>query len=319
MSFDPDQPRYDQSTFYGRLRHFAGMTDPLIAFAPTSELVAASELMQKCREKKPVPATLEELHRAQRLYQSAFHPDTGELQNFAGRMCFNVWGGTMLCGAMMIWYKSTPAVIFWQWANQSFNALVNYTNRNAKSTLTTKDLVVSYSTAVSGALAIAIGLKTYFAKKQSSPLAQKLVPLGAVAVANAINIPMMRQNELKDGMTVTDVDGNNVGVSRLAAAKAISLVVLSRNIIVAPCMILTPVIMEGLNKVASFKKHINKLNIPTQLALTFVIYGAMIPVGCALFPQQNSVKLSTLKRWEPEAYEKLKDIKGDRVYFNKGL
>lgn len=120
-------------------------------------------------------------------------------------------------------------------------------------------------------------------------------------------------------MTVTDADGNNVGVSRLAAAKAISLVVLSRNIIVAPCMILTPVIMEGLNKVASFRKHINKLNIPTQLALTFVIYGAMIPVGCALFPQQNSVKLSTLKRWEPEAFEKLKNIKGDRVYFNKGL
>lgn len=193
MAFDPDQPRYDQSTFYGRLRHFAGMTDPLIAFSSTTELITASELMQKCREKKPVPATLEELHRSQRLCQSAFHPDTGELQNFAGRMCFNVWGGTMLCGAMMIWYKSTPAVIFWQWANQSFNALVNYTNRNAKSTLTTKDLVVSYSTAVSGALAMAIGLKTYFAKKQSSPLAQRLVPLGAVAVANAINIPMMRQ------------------------------------------------------------------------------------------------------------------------------
>lgn len=45
----------------------------------------------------------------------------------------------------------------------------------------------------------------------------------------------------------------------------------------------------------------------------------MIPVGCALFPQQNSIKLSTLKRWEPEAYEKLKDVKGDRVFFNKGL
>ncbi|CAB3401157.1 unnamed protein product [Caenorhabditis bovis] len=270
MTFNPEKSPFDLSTFSGRLRHFAGITDPLIAFAPTSELVKASELMQKCRGEKP-KATLEELHRAQRLYQSAFHPDTGELQNFAGRMCFNVWGGTMLCGAMMIWYKSTPAVIFWQWANQSFNALVNYTNRNAKSSLTTKDLIVSYTTAVSGALGMAIGLKAYFAKKQSSPLAQRLVPLGAVAVANAINIPMMRQNELKNGMTVTDKDGNNVGISRLAAAKAISLVVLSRNIIVAPCMILTPIIMEGLNKVATFRKHFNKLNIPTQLGLTFLM------------------------------------------------
>ncbi|CAD6188842.1 unnamed protein product [Caenorhabditis auriculariae] len=319
MAFDPDKPRYDQSSFYGRLRHFAGITDPFIAFTSTDELIRASTLMQKCRSGERPPIPEEELQRARRLYQSAFHPDTGELQNFAGRMCFNVWGGTMLCGAMMIWYKSTPAVIFWQWANQSFNALVNYTNRNANSTLTTKDLATSYTTAVSGALGMAIGLKAYFAKKQSSPLAQRMVPLGAVAVANAINIPMMRQNELKNGMTVTDADGNAVGVSKAAAAKAISLVVLSRNIIVAPCMILTPIIMEALGKVPSFKRHFNKLNIPTQLALTFIIYGAMVPVGCALFPQQNSIRLSTLKRLEPEAYEKLKDVKGDRVFFNKGL
>lgn len=103
-------------------------------------------------------------------------------------------------------YKSTPAVLFWQWANQSFNALVNYTNRNAKSTLSTsvesiyphsfallQDLVTAYAGAVTGALGLATGLKAYFSRKQVSSLAQKMVPLGAVAVANAINIPMMRQ------------------------------------------------------------------------------------------------------------------------------
>ncbi|EPB71172.1 tricarboxylate carrier [Ancylostoma ceylanicum] len=291
MNFNPDKPRFDQSTLYGRLRHFAGITDPFIAFTPTSELLRAKSLMDKCRAGEKVPESLPELHRAQRLFQSAFHPDTGDLQNFAGRMCFNVWGGTMLCGAMMIWYKSTPAVVFWQWANQSFNALVNYTNRNAKSALTTQSVV----------------------------LHKKMVPLAAVAVANAINIPLMRQNELKNGMSVTDADGNIVGTSQLAATKAISLVVLSRNIIVAPCMILTPIIMEGLCKLASFRRNINRLNIPTQLVLTFFLYGAMVPVGCALFPQQNSIKLTTLKRFEPVAYERLKHVKGERVYFNKGL
>lgn len=101
-------------------------------------------------------------------------------------------------------YKSTPAVLFWQWANQSFNALVNYTNRNAKSELSTQvslpflinksqDLVVAYGSAVTGALSLSIGLKSYFAKRQVSGALQRMVPFGAVAVANAINIPLMRQ------------------------------------------------------------------------------------------------------------------------------
>lgn len=319
MGFNPDQPCFDQSTFYGRLRYFAGITNPFIAFTPTSELLRAKGLMELCRSGEKPPVSLPELHRAQRLFQSAFHPDTGELQNFAGRMCFNVWGGTLLCGAMMIWYKSTPAVVFWQWANQSFNALVNYTNRNAKSAMTTQDLLMAYTTAVSGALGLAVGLKQYFARHGVSGLTQRMVPLAAVAVANAINIPLMRQNELKNGMSVADEDGSTVGTSRLAAAKAISLVVLSRNVLVTPCMILTPIIMERLEKLTWFKWNYSRLNIPTQLLLTFVTYGVMVPVGCGLFQQQNSIKLSTLKRFEPKAYERLKDVKGGRVYFNKGL
>ncbi|VDL79680.1 unnamed protein product [Nippostrongylus brasiliensis] len=238
MSFNPDQPRFDQSTFYGRLRHFAGITDPFIAFTPTADLLKAKSLMDKCR------------------------------------------------------YKSTPAVVFWQWANQSFNALVNYTNRNAKSAMTTQDLLVAYTTAVGGALGLAVGLKQYFAKREVSALAQKMVPLAAVAVANAINIPLMRQK---------CIQGNTF--SNMCNIFAV----------------LTPIIMEALEKVERFKRHFNRLNIPTQLLLTFVIYGAMVPVGCGLFPQQNSIKLSTLKRFEPEAYERLKVVKGDRVYFNKGL
>nr|AZA15234.1 sideroflexin-2 [Anisakis pegreffii] len=140
--YNVDEPRWDQSTFYGRLCHFASITDPRKIFTSSKTLNESKLLLQQYKAgKEPRGTRLEDLYRAQSYYGSAFHPDTGELQNIAGRMCANVYGGTILCGAMMIWYKSTPAVVFWQWANQSFNALVNYTNRNAKSAMSNKRLI----------------------------------------------------------------------------------------------------------------------------------------------------------------------------------
>uniref|UniRef100_A0AC34EZD6 Sidoreflexin n=1 Tax=Panagrolaimus sp. ES5 TaxID=591445 RepID=A0AC34EZD6_9BILA len=302
--FHPDRPQWDQSNFYGRFKYFASITDPLCAFYPETELFKAKQLLDHSRSGNiPPGTTVSELYRAQKLFGSAFHPDTGDLQTLPGRMCANVYGSTLMCGGMMIFYRSNFGVFFWQWANQSFNALVNYTNRNAKSAMTNSDILIAYTTA-----------------KAASVTVQRLVPLAAVCVANFINIPLMRQNEIRNGLCVTDENGKEVGKSRLAAIKAISLVAISRNIIVIPSMLLTPSIVDWLeNNSAWFKRNIRYLNTPAQLGLVFVLFGAMVPVGCALFPQQNSINVESLKQLEPETYQKLKSQNLDVVFFNKGL
>uniref|UniRef100_A0A1I7ZKF3 Sidoreflexin n=1 Tax=Steinernema glaseri TaxID=37863 RepID=A0A1I7ZKF3_9BILA len=318
---DVDSPRWDQSTFYGRFRHFASVTDPTVVFVPKEKLLGAKKLLDLYRNhQEPAGTTLSDLYRAQKYFGSAFHPDTGDLQNVAGRMCANVYGSTALCGGMMIFYRSVPGVLFWQWSNQSFNALVNYTNRNAKSDLTTKDLLVAYSSAVTGALTVALGLKNYLAKKAASVTIQRLVPLAAVCVANFINIPLMRQNEIKNGLLVTDEFGNEVGRSQTAAVKAVSLVAFSRNVIAIPSMFLTPLIVDAVaRRSVWFKNNLKYLNIPVQLALVFVLFGSMVPVGCGLFPQKNSIDVATLRYFEPENYDKFKRMGVEKVYFNKGL
>lgn len=49
-------------------------------------------------------------------------------------------------------------IVLGQWFNQSFNAIVNYTNRNAKSEVTGKQIAVAYVGATSGAVAAAAGM-----------------------------------------------------------------------------------------------------------------------------------------------------------------
>lgn len=52
------------------------------------------------------PGTPEEkIWYAKQIYESAFHPDSGEKQNVIGRMSFQVPGGMLLTGAMLAFYK----------------------------------------------------------------------------------------------------------------------------------------------------------------------------------------------------------------------
>ena len=49
--------------------------------------------------------------------------------------------------------------IFWQWINQTYNAALNYENRNASSTYTTQDIAMSYTIATSAAIGVALGIR----------------------------------------------------------------------------------------------------------------------------------------------------------------
>lgn len=47
-------------------------------------------------------------------------------------------------------------------------------------------------------------------------LLQRYVPFAAVAAANLINIPLMRQNEIMNGIVVCDENGNELTTSKVS-------------------------------------------------------------------------------------------------------
>ena len=86
-------PRTDQSTYLGRVQHFAALCGPWYIFATEEQLCTAQALVEDyCNGKAPASTTEEDVWEARALCDSAVHPDTGEHMNVMGRMCFHTCG-----------------------------------------------------------------------------------------------------------------------------------------------------------------------------------------------------------------------------------
>uniref|UniRef100_A0AAY5K5S6 Sidoreflexin n=1 Tax=Esox lucius TaxID=8010 RepID=A0AAY5K5S6_ESOLU len=312
------EPRWDQSTFTGRAQHFFFVTDPRNILKSSETLEEARVTVENYRLGVVKPGlTEDELWRAKYIYDSAFHPDTGEKMVVVGRMSAQVPMNMTITGCMLTFYRTTPAVVFWQWVNQSFNAVVNYTNRSGDAALTTNQLAAAYVSATTGAVVTALGLKSL--AKRLPAVMSRFVPFFAVAAANCINIPFMRQRELKYGIPVTDENGNRLGESVNAAKSGIVQVVVSRIGMAVPAMAIPPVIMNALEKKAFMKLGMNLL--VHSLNKTFCSPFSLVfatPLCCALFPQKSSMSVSSL---EPDLQERIQQNSPHTttVFFNKGL
>ncbi|NP_001171483.1 sideroflexin-3 isoform 2 [Mus musculus] len=283
LNINIQEPRWDQSTFLGRARHFFTVTDPRNLLLSGEQLEASRNIVQNYRAGVATPGlTEDQLWRAKYVYDSAFHPDTGEKVVLIGRMSAQVPMNMTITGCMLTFYRQ---------------------------------LGTAYVSATTGAVATALGLKSL--TKHLPPLVGRFVPFAAVAAANCINIPLMRQRELQVGIPVTDEAGQRLGHSVTAAKQGIFQVVISRIGMAIPAMAIPPVIMNTLEK-KDFLKRRPWLGAPLQVGLVGFCLVFATPLCCALFPQRSSIHVTRL---EPElrAQIQAQNPSIDVVYYNKGL
>uniref|UniRef100_A0A665TUT3 Sidoreflexin n=1 Tax=Echeneis naucrates TaxID=173247 RepID=A0A665TUT3_ECHNA len=313
LSINIKEPRWDQGTFMGRAKHFFMVTDPRNVLLSSETLEEARVIVENYRSGIVKSGlTEDELWRAKYVYDSAFHPDTGEKMFVIGRMSAQVPMNMSITGCMLTFYR----YITYLW----------FLNAESKSELLPFDMCLmcpspcsqlgaAYVSATTGAVVTALGLKSLATRLP--PIVSRFVPFAAVAAANCINIPFMRQRELKYGIPVTDENGNRLGESAYAAKQAIVQVVVSRIGMAVPAMAIPPVIMNALEKKA-FMKRFPVLNAPVQVALVGLCLVFATPLCCALFPQKSSMSVSGL---EPDLQERIKQTSPHTttVYFNKGL
>ena len=161
----------------------------------------------------------------------------------------------------------TRGTLLWQITNQSLNVAINSSNANKSTPLSTATLVKSYLLAVSASCSVALGLNALVPRmRRLSPSAKtimtRLVPFAAVASAGALNVFLMRGEEIRQGIdvfaTLTDqekkqreksnAEVQSLGKSKKAATLAVGETAISRVLNATPIMVLPPLILVRLQK-----------------------------------------------------------------------
>lgn len=300
--FQLGKPRYEQSTFLGRLRHFIDIIDPSTLFVTESRLKECIKLLDDFKQGNlPSGITDHQLWEAQKVKQAIIHPDTGEKIFMPFRMSGYVPFGTPIVVGLLLPNQTLASTVFWQWLNQSHNACVNYANRNATKPTPTSKFIQGYLGAVTSAVSIAVGLNVLIQKSSKfNPatrlLIQRFIPFPAVASANICNVALMRHNELSEGIDVLDSNGNVVGSSRIAAKHALIETALTRVALPLPIFVLPPIIMAFLEKLPLMQAH-RRMMLPVHSLVCLAVFGLSLPLAISLFPQMSEIEASHL---EPE-------------------
>uniref|UniRef100_A0A672KF61 Sidoreflexin n=1 Tax=Sinocyclocheilus grahami TaxID=75366 RepID=A0A672KF61_SINGR len=287
------ESRFDQGSFYGRLRHFLDVIDPRTLFVSEKRLNECMNLLDQFKNGSLPPGVTN--------VQAIIHPDTGEKIPMPFRMSGFVPFGTPVVVGLLLPNQTFASTIFWQWLNQSHNACVNYCNRNATKPMPMSKFFQGYLGAVSSAVTIAVGLNLLIKRAEHfSPatriLVQRFIPFPAVASANVCNVLLMRHTELSEGISVLDDKGNVVGTSKLAARHALMETSLTRVVLPMPVLLLPPLIMAMLERLPLLQKH-SHLGLPVHSMVCLCAFGLALPVAISLFPQNSQIHVSEL---EPE-------------------
>ena len=318
--FSINGDRFDQSTYVGRYLGFLDVIDPRTLSTSDEEIAEAQSLLDAFKAGKAPPGTTDdELWAARKKVNACMHPVLGEKINPLFRMaCFIPVNVPMIAGMLMT--TSVPGVLFWQWANQTYNSGMNYANRGGGE-VAMDEIATNYALAVGTALGTASSLS--YLTKVGPPLIKKLgskpwaIPYMSVGLAGAANIYFSRRNEVTQGVPVCLADGTEVGVSQEAAKQGILQTVVSRGLgLPLPVIVLPPILVAGLSRVPGLGSP--RVKVPLEVfAITTCLVGAL-PAVLASLPQKMELATASL---EPR-FHGLKDASGKPVatlFANKGL
>ncbi|CAK7215569.1 Sideroflexin FSF1 [Sporothrix bragantina] len=316
--------QFDLNTYWGRVKHTAGITDPRTLLVGSTGLEQAKKAIVAYKQGE-VKEMTPELWKAKKILDSTLHPDTGEPVMLPFRMSAFVLSNLVVTAGMLTPGLGTTGTILWQVANQSLNVAINNANANKSTPLSYSKLAQSYFMAVGASCSVAVGLNSLVPRlTRLSPSTRlvlgRLVPFAAVASAGALNVFLMRGEEMRTGIDVypvgaegSDEKTESLGHSKKAATLAVGETALSRVLNSSPIMVIPPLVLVRLQR-TNWLKQRPQMTTPVNLGLILVTSYAVLPLALAAFPQRQKISADSL---EPEFHGR--GGAGGMVEFNRGI
>jgi len=275
-------------------------------------------------------AAQESVWAAKQVVEASLHPDTQEAIPLPFRMSAFVPTNLIIATGLLLPNPSMLSIVGWQWANQTLNVCVNYSNANKSTGMSEVEVAKAYASATATSVGLAVGLNRLVPRlagrvgPDAGRLLARFVPFVAVASAGCVNVGLMRWKELRDGIFIfppgtTDPD-LAVGKSRIAGAHAVAQTAASRVLTNIPTLILPPLIITALQKRGTFAGPRGKtLEMIANLGLIGGSLFFFLPPAIAAFPQRATIKADQLE----DQFSHLIDPRTGKPYhsfeFNKGL
>ncbi|KAL8906267.1 MAG: hypothetical protein Q9207_002141 [Kuettlingeria erythrocarpa] len=323
--------QYNLNTYWGRVRQSAEIADPRTLFVSNAGLESAKSLVSSYKQGH-VQSMTPELWRAKKIVDSTLHPDTGQPVFLPFRMSCFVISNLIVTAGMLTPGLKTTGTLLWQITNQSLNVAINSANANKSTPISTSSMVKSYFLAVSASCSVALGLNALVPRlRRVSPATRtiltRLVPFAAVASAGALNVFLMRGEEIRRGIDVfpslnalqkaeLEKEGKDVeslGKSRKAATIAVAETALSRVLNATPIMVLPPLILVRLQRTEWLKRR-PRMVLPVNLGLILTTSIFALPLALGAFPQRQTIQAGKL---EKDIMEKVGPE--GMVEFNRGI
>jgi len=232
----------------------------------------------------------------------------------------------------MVTDLQTTGTLLWQITNQSLNVAINTANANKSTPLTASMMAKSYLMAVSASCSVALGLNAIVPRlKTPSPstklVLSRLVPFAAVSSATALNVFLMRGEEMRRGIDVfpclseadrarhetTGEPVQSLGKSKKAARLAVGETAISRVLNATPIMVIPPLILVRLERTAWLRAR-PRMVLPVNLGLILTTSIFALPLALGAFPQRQAISAHSLEQefWERGGED-------GKVEFNRGM